>query len=107
MSSIDTSNIDITFPIAGKDNDSQGFRNNYVNIVSGLETAKTEITTLETIAIPTTAPATPQGAIGDLAGMTRADTAYVYFCFADWTSTGSPAIWHRIAITPPSSITVW
>jgi hypothetical protein len=47
MSNIDASGIDITFPVAGKDNNSQGFRENFGNIKTGLETAATEITDLQ------------------------------------------------------------
>jgi len=42
------SSIDETYPIAGKDNDSQGFRDNFSYIKNGLETAKGEITDLQT-----------------------------------------------------------
>jgi len=41
------SSIDETFPIAGRDNDSQGFRDNFSYIKNGLETAKGEITELQ------------------------------------------------------------
>lgn len=43
-----TTNIDGAFPIAGQDNNSQGFRDNFTNIKTALNTAKSEITTLET-----------------------------------------------------------
>jgi hypothetical protein len=46
-SQINISNIDVNFPVAGKDNDSQGFRDNFSSIRSGLATAKTEITELQ------------------------------------------------------------
>lgn len=41
-------NIDEEFPIAGQDNDSQGFRDNFSEIKTGLQTAKTELTDLLT-----------------------------------------------------------
>ena len=44
---INPSNIDITYPIAGQDNDSQGFRDNFKNIQTGLDTARSEITILQ------------------------------------------------------------
>ena len=43
MSSINPNNIDVTYPIAGQDNDSQGFRDNFTNIKNNLIIAKTEI----------------------------------------------------------------
>lgn len=43
--------INIAYPIAGEDNDSQGFRDNFNSIKNGLATAKTEITQLQTNAV--------------------------------------------------------
>ena len=48
MSNIQTTSIDPNFPVAGQDNDSQGFRDNFNDIKIGLTVAKDEITTLET-----------------------------------------------------------
>lgn len=47
MSSINPNNINILYPIAGQDNDTQGFRDNFRNIKNNLSTAATEITTLQ------------------------------------------------------------
>lgn len=47
-SQINTDNIDALYPVAGQDNDSQGFRDNFNGIKEGLLTAKTEITQLQT-----------------------------------------------------------
>jgi hypothetical protein len=47
MSAIDTTQIDGAFPIAGQDNNSQGFRDNFTNIKNALNVAESEITTLE------------------------------------------------------------
>ena len=46
-SNINTNNIDETYPIAGQDNDSQGFRDNFQNIKTAIGVAKTEITSLQ------------------------------------------------------------
>ena len=46
-SSINPNNIDTTYPIAGQDNDSQGFRDNFTNIKSNFEFAETEIDDLQ------------------------------------------------------------
>lgn len=40
--------IDTQFPVPGADNDSQGFRDNFIAISQGLLTAKTELTELQT-----------------------------------------------------------
>jgi hypothetical protein len=42
-SQINTSNIDGTYPVAGQDNDSQGFRDNFTNIKNNFTYAKAEI----------------------------------------------------------------
>lgn len=39
--------VDTEYPVAGQDNDSQGFRDNFSNISQNLTTAKTEIETLQ------------------------------------------------------------
>jgi hypothetical protein len=46
-SQIDPTTIDTTYPIAGQDNDTRGFHNNYRAIQNGLLFAKTEITDLQ------------------------------------------------------------
>ena len=45
---ITVTNIDATFPVAGQDNDSQGFRDNFNQIKTQLSTAGTEITAIQT-----------------------------------------------------------
>lgn len=46
-SSISTTGININYPVAGVDNSSQGFRDNFNTIKTGLDTAATEITALQ------------------------------------------------------------
>jgi hypothetical protein len=46
-SNINPYNIDTTFPIAGQDNDTQGFRTNYTSIQNNFLTAAGEITSLQ------------------------------------------------------------
>ena len=47
-SNINTAQIDINFPIAGQDNDTQTFRNNFSSIRSNFTTAAAEITAIQT-----------------------------------------------------------
>ncbi|SVA28221.1 uncharacterized protein METZ01_LOCUS81075 [marine metagenome] len=47
-SNIDNTSIDATYPIAGQDNDSQGFRNNFSTIKNNFIAAKNEIEDLQT-----------------------------------------------------------
>ena len=46
-SNINPSSIDNTYPIAGQDNDSQGFRDNFTNIKTNFTNSKTEIEDLQ------------------------------------------------------------
>lgn len=48
MSNINPNNIDGTYPIAGQDNDSQGFRDNFTNIKNNFTFAKSELEDLAT-----------------------------------------------------------
>ena len=54
MSDILYTTIDAAYPVAGVDNDTQGFRDNFAAISSGLLVAKTEITALETYSVKLT-----------------------------------------------------
>ena len=46
-SNINPNNIDGTYPVAGQDNDSQGFRDNFTNTKTNFQYAKDEITDLQ------------------------------------------------------------
>ena len=46
-SNINTTNIDAAYPVAGQDNDSQGFRDNFSTIRSNFVASKTEIEALQ------------------------------------------------------------
>jgi hypothetical protein len=50
-SNINANNIDGTYPVAGVDNDSQGFRTNFTNIKNNLAYAKTELEDLQSKAV--------------------------------------------------------
>jgi hypothetical protein len=47
-SAINPNNIDGTYPVAGQDNNSQGFRDNFTNIKTNFQYAEDEITDLQT-----------------------------------------------------------
>jgi hypothetical protein len=55
---INTTEIDTEFPVPGQDNDSQGFRDNFTNIKTNLDTAKTEIETLQDTTVKVNADTT-------------------------------------------------
>lgn len=46
-SNINPTNIDGSYPVAGQDNDSQGFRDNFTNIKTNLQFAKNELDDLQ------------------------------------------------------------
>lgn len=50
-SNINPNNIDGTYPVAGQDNNSQGFRDNFTNIKTNFQYAENEITDLQNNAI--------------------------------------------------------
>jgi hypothetical protein len=55
MSNLNYGAIDETYPVAGQDNNSQGFRGNFAAIKASLQTAQSDITTLETTTAKTNA----------------------------------------------------
>ena len=83
-SKIYPNNIDITYPVAGQDNDTQGFRTNFSNIKNNFSVAATEISALQAsvaiapifTAVPASASA--PGTVGQLAY----NSTYLYVCVA-------------------------
>jgi hypothetical protein len=55
MSNINPNNINGSFPVAGQDNDSQGFRDNFTNILNNFSFAKAELEDLASKAVLKTA----------------------------------------------------
>jgi len=55
-SQINYSAINVAYPVAGQDNDSQGFRDNFTAIQAGLAEASAEITLLQTNGLDVTQP---------------------------------------------------
>lgn len=66
-SNINPYNIDGTFPVAGQDNSSQGFRDNFTNIKNNFIFSKNEVSELQSKAIVTSA-LTGQTLSNDMAG---------------------------------------
>ena len=83
-SNINTIGIDTTYPIAGQDNDTQGFRTNFTSIKQNINTAGNEITALQAKAAVSPAivavPASPT-AIGTT-GSIAYTTTHLYVCVA-------------------------
>jgi hypothetical protein len=79
-SQIETGSIDTTYPVAGEDNDSQGFRDNFTAISAGLAQAKIELTQLQNSSVLRADLATNTTAVeNDLNGSTIANAFYNKF----------------------------
>jgi len=119
-SNINTTSIDTAYPVAGQDNDSQGFRDNLTNINDNFTEAKSEIEDLQNKVLLKSALtgstldndmdgevisnvelddpritartiASSLGTTGDVEGMIAMDSDSIYFCTADYD--GSTNIW--------------
>jgi hypothetical protein len=99
--------IDTSFPIPGADNDTQGFRDNFGNILLALNTASMEISELQIInsaliSLASDAPTSPTGKDGDIQGQIYATTGTVYICTASYdTANTSSNIWAQITANWP------
>lgn len=96
-----STNIDTTFPVPGQDNDTQGFRDNFIAIKNSLETAAAEISDVQIIqtSLVTHALAEPTSSVGkpgDVNGQIYATSSTVYVCYADYVST-TTNIWAKVA----------
>ena len=95
-SNINPTNIDITYPIAGQDNDTQGFRDNFRNIKNNFLTAGSEMTAVQsklnsittdpTVVLPSVPP-TPTAA--GVKGQMAFNSTHFYVCVA-------PNFWRRV-----------
>ena len=101
-SNINVTDLDITFPVAGQDNDTQGFRTNFTVIKNNLNTAATEVTNLQAnvalAALNTNVPPTlsSYGTPNQFAY----DNNYVYFCVS-----GYPYINNWVKIPTTNTLT--
>jgi hypothetical protein len=92
---INPTDIDVTYPIAGQDNDTQGFRDNFRNIKNNFTVAAGEITSLQTglsqVPVIVTVPKTLTS-VGTPGSLSYGNTQ-LYFCTAPntWISISSDA----------------
>ena len=91
-SNINPTNINILYPVAGQDNDTQGFRTNFSNIVNNFSIAKTEISALQaqTAVSPMIAASVPtQSSSLGTPGQIAFDSTHLYVCVAtnSWVRT--------------------
>lgn len=91
-SKINPTNIDVTYPVAGQDNDTKGFRDNFTSIKNNFLTAASEISSIQASLVNTpvlTNPPISSTAAGTK-GQMAFDSEYFYVCVADHT-------WIRVA----------
>jgi hypothetical protein len=88
-SAINPSTISTTFPVAGQDNDSQGFRSNFAAIQTNFTTAENEITALQTVAIVKADLATQsEPVVNNLLGSTLSNGLYQQFSGTLYSASG-------------------
>ena len=112
MSAISYTAIDETFPVAGQDNNSQGFRDNFSYIKTALSVAQTEITSLENYTAKTNDDNDFNGQIlenaeynkfyGSLASQGSIPTSPGSGAATCDTSTG---VYHTFTVTEPLTLT--
>jgi len=89
MSNINPNNIDGTFPIAGQDNSSQGFRDNFTNIRNNFSYAQTELADLQGKAITTSGLTVNGGTVNNNMGYTALQYPQLFspsYTFLDLTT---------------------
>jgi hypothetical protein len=82
MSNINPQNIDGTYPIAGQDNNSQGFRDNFTNTINNFTFAAAELTDLQQNAVLKA----PLGSVGQT-GTPANDMNYAFLTHAQLKGT--------------------
>jgi hypothetical protein len=80
-------NIDVTYPIAGQDNDTKGFRDNFSSIRNNFSVAASEISTIQSTlsVVPTYTTAPISSTSIGTAGQIAADSSNFYVCTANNT----------------------
>jgi len=88
-SQINPSTISTTFPVAGQDNDSQGFRSNFAAIQTNFNTAESEITALQTVAVIKADLATQsEPVVNNMLGSTLSNGLYQQFSGTLYSASG-------------------
>lgn len=111
-SNINPNNIDGTYPIAGQDNDSQGFRDNFTNTKTNFEYAASEITDLQNKAVlksaltGTTLDNNMAGALLYAAKVQAFTGTFVTLEATSGTVTINYSLGHVQQITPTGNITL-
>lgn len=104
MSEIVYDTINGTYPVAGQDNDTQGFRDNFTIIKTGLSVANSEITSLETRSVLKVSNTVPPAVVNnDLLGSTIQNGLYYNMrgvIYENDSATGPTAITINPTVAP-------
>ena len=87
-SQIDSQNIDKTFPVAGQDNNSQGFRDNFDAIQRNFQFTKTEIEDLQTKSLLKSPLGSTGTVVNNLGGSSITNGSYTNFHGTSYTQAG-------------------
>jgi hypothetical protein len=79
--------IDAAYPVAGQDNDSQGFRDNFTNIKQSLQLASGELLELQTKGVLKSDLTTNSPVVNDLAGSSIVNGKFNKFYATSYTPT--------------------
>jgi hypothetical protein len=108
-SNINPTNIDVTYPIAGQDNDTQGFRDNFTNIKNNFTVTRNEISDLQSLtSITPTITTVPVGATAyGRQGQIAYNASQFYVCIANNTWVRADlSTWPSVADTGYGNATV-
>jgi len=81
--------IDQTYPVAGQDNDSQGFRDNFNNIKGSLSLASADIVELQSKAVLKSAIGTNNTVVNDMGGSSITNGEFSEFYASSYTPTSA------------------
>jgi hypothetical protein len=84
--------IDQTYPVAGQDNDSQGFRDNFNNVKDSLSLASADIVELQSKAVLKSAIGTNDTVTNDMGGSSITNGQFSEFYASAYTNTGGTPI---------------
>jgi hypothetical protein len=91
-SQIDSQNIDKTFPVAGQDNNSQGFRDNFDAIQRNFQFTKTEIEDLQTKSLLKSPLGSTGTVVNNLGGSSITNGSYTNFHGTSFSQAGVSGI---------------
>lgn len=105
-SNINITNINPAFPVAGVDNDSQGFRDNFTNLVKALSVASTEISDLQISTAKINTTTSFNGNIVQDVILKQHSQFALNTAAVEGTVDFNSAAYHKLAISTNTTVTV-